>query len=186
MVEPGSPINSWQHSQEQVTISLRRSKENGRRTWSWDAHDSSCTSSALKKNIYLIFGSAGSSLLCRCSTPASHCSGFSCCGTQALGAQASVVWAPGLRCSVAHEIFLDQSSNPCPLHWQVDFQPLDHQGNPCTSSLTWEETEQIAGRNRTGLSWKQDFILGQTVSYMPSIYGNDIPTGKPGHPLSIA
>jgi len=33
-----------------------------------------------------------------------------------------------------------------------------------------EETEQV-------LSWKQDSILGRTV---PSIYGNDMPTGKPG------
>ena len=95
-----------------------------------------------------------------CSTPASHCSGFSCCRAQALGAQASVVTAPGLRCSVAHEIFLDQSLNPCPLHWQVDFQPLDHQGNPCTSSLTWEETEQIEGRNRTGSILKARLHLG--------------------------
>ena len=38
-----------------------------------------------------------------------------------------------------------------------------------------EETEQA-------LSWKQDSILGRTVDfgYMPRIYGNDIPTGKPG------
>ena len=26
--------------------------------------------------------------------------------------------------------FLDQGSNPCPLHWQVDSLPLDHQGSP--------------------------------------------------------
>ena len=32
---------------------------------------------------------------------ASHCSGFSCCGARALGAQASVVVARGLSCSVA-------------------------------------------------------------------------------------
>ena len=33
------------------------------------------------------------------------------------------------------------------------------------------------------LSWKQDSILGWTVDfelYAQSIYGNDIPTGKPG------
>ena len=27
-------------------------------------------------------------------------------------------------------IFLIQRSNPCLLHWQVDFLPLDHQGSP--------------------------------------------------------
>ena len=31
---------------------------------------------------------------------------------------------------VGCEIFPDQGSNPCPLHWQVDSLPLDHQGSP--------------------------------------------------------
>ena len=63
---------------------------------------------------------------------ASHCSGFSCCGAQALGSRASVVVARrlqntgsvvvahGLSCSPACGIFLDQGSNPCPPHWQAD------------------------------------------------------------------
>ena len=42
----------------------------------------------------------------------------------------SVVVAHGLSCSAACGIFPDQSSNPCPLHWQADSQPLRHQGNP--------------------------------------------------------
>ena len=42
----------------------------------------------------------------------------------------SVVVAHGLSCSAACGIFSDQGSNPCPLHWQVDSQPLRHQGNP--------------------------------------------------------
>ena len=52
-----------------------------------------------------------------------------CCGTQTLGACASVVGARGflsaglvvvahgLSCSTACGIFLDQGLNPCPLHW---------------------------------------------------------------------
>ena len=28
-------------------------------------------------------------------------------------------------------IFPDQGSNPCPLHWQADSQPLHHQGSSC-------------------------------------------------------
>ena len=32
-------------------------------------------------------------------------------------------------------IFLEQGSNPCPLPWQVDTQPLDHQGSQTTPSL---------------------------------------------------
>ena len=35
----------------------------------------------------------------------------------------------GLSCSVACGIFPDQGSNPCPLHWQADSQPLRHQGS---------------------------------------------------------
>ena len=37
-----------------------------------------------------------------------------------IGMWASVVVAHGLSCSAACGIFLDQGSNPCPLHWQVD------------------------------------------------------------------
>ena len=31
-------------------------------------------------------------------------------------------------------IFPDQGSNPCPLHWQADSQPLHHQGSPIASN----------------------------------------------------
>ena len=47
----------------------------------------------------------------------------------------SVVVAHGLSCSVACGIFPDQGSNPCPLHWQADSQPLRHQGSPTASLL---------------------------------------------------
>ena len=42
----------------------------------------------------------------------------------------SVVVAHGPSCSAACGIFPDQGSNPCPLHWQADSQPLCHQGSP--------------------------------------------------------
>ena len=42
----------------------------------------------------------------------------------------SVVVAHGPSCSAACGIFPDQGSNPCPMHWQADSQPLRHQGNP--------------------------------------------------------
>ena len=45
----------------------------------------------------------------------------------------SAVVAHGLSCSAACGIFPDQSSNPCPLHWQADSQPLRHQGSPMHS-----------------------------------------------------
>ena len=44
---------------------------------------------------------------------------ISCCRAWAL--ESSVVVADGLSCPEAHEIFPDQGSNLCSLHWQVDF-----------------------------------------------------------------
>ena len=48
----------------------------------------------------------------------------------------SVVVAHGPSCSAACGIFPDQGSNPCPLHWQVDSQPLRHQGSPVFAFLS--------------------------------------------------
>ena len=42
----------------------------------------------------------------------------------------SVVVAHGPSSSTACGIFPDQGSNPYPLHWQADSQPLRHQGSP--------------------------------------------------------
>ena len=94
-----------------------------------------------------------------CLERASHCGSFSCCRAWALSTRASVVVAHGLQsagsvvvacglqsagsvvvvhglsCSVACGIFLDQGSNPCPLHWQVDSYPLRHQGSPPSGFL---------------------------------------------------
>ena len=49
---------------------------------------------------------------------------------QQLWCTGSVVVAHGLSCSTACGIFPDQGSNPRPLHWQADSQPLCHQGSP--------------------------------------------------------
>ena len=43
---------------------------------------------------------------------------------------AFIVVVHGLSYPAAHGIFLEQGSNLCPLHWQVDSYPLDHQGSP--------------------------------------------------------
>ena len=42
----------------------------------------------------------------------------------------SVIVAHGPSCSAACGILPDQGSNPHPLHWQADSQPLRHQGSP--------------------------------------------------------
>ena len=47
----------------------------------------------------------------------------------------SVIVAHRPSCSVACGIFPDQGSNPCPLHWQADSQPLRQQGSPHATFL---------------------------------------------------
>ena len=57
----------------------------------------------------------------------------------------SVVVAHGPSCSAACGIFPDQGSNPCPVHWQADSQPLRHQGSPPTySSFTFSSSLLIS------------------------------------------
>ena len=48
----------------------------------------------------------------------------------------SVVVAHGPSRSAACGILPDHGSNPCPLHWQADSQPLCHQGSPVDLFLT--------------------------------------------------
>ena len=47
----------------------------------------------------------------------------------------SVIAAHRPSCFAACGIIPDQGSNPCPLHWQADSQPLRHQGSPVLSLL---------------------------------------------------
>ena len=56
----------------------------------------------------------------------------------------SVGVAHGPSCSAARGILPDQGSNPCPLHWQADSQPLRHQGSPalCPLNGLWSNTDQ--------------------------------------------
>ena len=75
---------------------------------------------AAARGLSLVVTSGGCS---SCDVWASHCRGSSCC----------TAWAPGCTgfsgCP-ACGIFLDQGSNLCPLHWQVDSYALLHQGSP--------------------------------------------------------
>ena len=61
---------------------------------------------------------------------ASNCGGFSCCREQALGRAGSGAVVRRLSCPTACGLFPDQKLNPCPLHWQGDSYPLDHQESP--------------------------------------------------------
>ena len=94
-------------------------------------------------SIYLfIYGCVGSSFPCEGflslrqagatlhrGARASHYRGLSLWST-ASRRTGSVVAAHGPSCSAACGIFLDQGSNPCPLHWQADSHPLRHKGSP--------------------------------------------------------
>ena len=93
--------------------------------------------------IMFIFGCVGSLFLCEGflqlrrvgatlhrGARASHYRGLSCWRSTGSRRSGSVVVAHGPTCSAACGIFPDQGSNPCPLHWQADSQPLRHQGSP--------------------------------------------------------
>ena len=60
----------------------------------------------------------------------SRCAGLSLSRPLLLRSTGSVVVAHGPSCSAAYGIFPNQGSNPCPLNWQADSQPLRHQGSP--------------------------------------------------------
>ena len=72
--------------------------------------------------------------------PSSRCAGLSLSrhplpwSTDSRHAGSAVV-AHGPSHSVACGILPDQGSNPCPLHWQADSQPLCHQGSPVSYFL---------------------------------------------------
>ena len=79
------------------------------------------------RGLYLVAASGGHS--------SSRCAGLSLSrplwlrstGSRRSG---SAIVAHGPSCFAACGIFPDQGSNPCPLHWQADSQPLHHQGSP--------------------------------------------------------
>ena len=73
-------------------------------------------------------------------------------------ARVSVVVAHRLSCPTAHGIFLDQGPNLCPLYWQADSQPLDHQSSVIFGPGTTENhvTE--------GPDTREDYITPDPVS----------------------
>ena len=89
----------------------------------------------------------------------------------------------GSRCAgsvvVAHRpsrpaacgIFPDQGSNPCPLHWQADSQPLRHQGSPWTSLLQHRYLLNFCLPSYAGIctSTSQSSFMGQFIS-LHSLY----------------
>ena len=76
----------------------------------------------------------------------------------------SVAVAHGPSCSAACGILPDQGSNPCPLHWQADSQPLRHQGSPlkffcvCGMPLRFHYCSY----------YRDNYLTISTGQYMPS------------------
>ena len=69
----------------------------------------------------------------------------------------SVIVAHGPSCSTACGILPDQDSNPCPLHWQADSQPLRHQGSPENSVLKPRSGYQLCSLLLGVIASIQDF-----------------------------
>ena len=71
--------------------------------------------------------------------------------------------ALGLRCSAACGIFPDQGSNPCPLHWQADPQPLRHQGSPGKRAF-------MGVRVNSALNARYTFLNSLTLYFVMNMY----------------
>ena len=94
---------------------------------------------------FLWLWQAGATL--QCSVRASHCSGSSCCGAEALGcvgsgdeaprlySTGSIVVEQGLVALQHVGIFPDQEPNVCLLHCWGDSLSLSHQGSPSKPSF---------------------------------------------------
>ena len=74
--------------------------------------------------------------LSSCGEWACHCSGFSCGGTWALGCTGFSGCGTWAQLPRGMWKLPDQGVNQCPLQWQVDSLPLDHQGSPTADSWT--------------------------------------------------
>ena len=95
----------------------------------------------------------------------------------------SVIVAHGPSCSVACGIFPGQGSNPCPLHWQADSQPLCHQGSPRKSFLThyfivfvvhseifWHIMKFKHSSNLSNLSYKSILFCNVSFGFLVIIF----------------
>ena len=69
----------------------------------------------------------------------------------------SVVVAHWPSCSAVCGTFPDQGSNPCPLHWQADSQPLRHQGSPLQLSLDAKLSQKLVPENNNHFIMSRDF-----------------------------
>ena len=82
----------------------------------------------------------------------------------------SVIAAHGPSCSAACGILPDQGTNPCPLHWQADSQPLRHQGSPCHAFLAkFQITQRHQSSNITEKSRRHCTLIIYPVRFLKSL-----------------
>ena len=129
-----------------------------------------CVGSSLQHRLFLV---AASKAYTNRGAQASHCRGFSYCEARTLGAcglSRCRSQAPEhrlsncstrLSCSRACEIFTDQGSNPCLLHWQADSWPLNHQGSPLWCILNWQYFQLMMDllEHNHSISWGRSVIV---------------------------
>ena len=83
----------------------------------------------------------------------------------------SVVVTHGPSCSAACGILPDQGSNPCPLHWQADSQPLRHQGslidffNYCFFLVLWSLYFYLTFYSTWNLFWYKEWCVGIQIFF---------------------
>ena len=100
----------------------------------------------------------------------------------------SVVVAHGPSRSTACGIFPDHGSNPCPLCWQADSQPLRHQGSPTLLFLIAillrcnSHTTQPTHLNRT-IRWI--LVYSQSCATITTISFRTFASSLKGNPLPI-
>ena len=145
---PGTE-NCWQKNKEpsciwrlKLPLGLMMRSQN----WPWSIV-TSLSPSFSKKCIYFSLAMLGLcycsglstvrewGLLSGCSARVSQCGGLFCCRAWPLMHRLSSCgsWAY-LLCSMWN--LLEQGSNPCLLHWQVDSLPLSHQGSPESETVS--------------------------------------------------
>ena len=64
-------------------------------------------------------------------------------------------------------IFPDQGSNPCPLHWEADFSPLDHQGRP--DDVLKDQILSLSSVLGVAFSLRLEILLGTGGLWCPEI-----------------
>jgi len=83
-----------------------------------------------------------------------------------------MVVAHGLSCSRSRGIFPDQGSNPCPLHWQVDSVPLNHQGSP---TISYFDDILLAGETVLDPLYIVQFLLENKIALSLAYFSFTIP-----------